>query len=145
MIPDSTCETQLILCFKACQGCITLEAGLPAAPAAGTRSAVLMGSALGAHWKGLPSLWSKSQTRTSYLRYLSLSPPCRLTQWLRVLPILPRFPVSVYLIKQSNSTGWGLIDAGLPDSPRQQHATQLLAALRAAIPEGQELEAIVCE
>ncbi|KAL4443733.1 hypothetical protein ABPG75_011470 [Micractinium tetrahymenae] len=66
-----------------------------------------------------------------------------LTQWWRIIPGLPYFPVSVYLVKQSNSTSWGLIDTGLPDSPRQPHASQLLAALKATIPAGEELAAIV--
>lgn len=119
---------------------------LPTAHAAATCSALLLATAYGDLWMGvLPSTAANLQANPPRSELCSLWLPCRLTQWLRILPILPRLPVSVYLVQQSNSTSWGLIDAGLPDSPRQPHATQLLAAVRAAIPPGHQLTAIVCE
>lgn len=65
-----------------------------------------------------------------------------LTQWWQPLPPIGRLqlPISVYLVRQEGK--WVLIDAGVTGTPAQPHAEQLLAALRATIPEGDTLAAI---
>ncbi|KAL4854628.1 putative metallo-hydrolase YflN [Chlorella vulgaris] len=64
-----------------------------------------------------------------------------LTQWWRPIPGLPSIPVAVYLVHQGAK--WALVDAGLAGTPRQPHAHQLLAALKAAIPADQKLAAVI--
>ena len=66
---------------------------------------------------------------------------CSLTESWHLAPFLPGFPTSVYLVRQGSS--WALIDAGVRSGPRQALADDLLAALRATLPEGDTLGAIV--
>ncbi|PSC69117.1 MBL fold metallo-hydrolase [Micractinium conductrix] len=65
----------------------------------------------------------------------------RLDLWWRPLPVLP-LPLSAHLVR-SGGSGWVLVDAGAPNSWSQSYATRLLAGLQAAIPPGEELQAIL--
>ncbi|EFN53466.1 hypothetical protein CHLNCDRAFT_136739 [Chlorella variabilis] len=64
-----------------------------------------------------------------------------LTQWWQPVPGLLSIPVSVFLAGQDGK--WVLIDAGVPGTPRQPLAEQLVGALQAAIPAGNKLAAIL--
>ncbi|PSC71587.1 C3HC zinc finger-isoform 2 [Micractinium conductrix] len=54
----------------------------------------------------------------------------------------PRWNPAAMLRSCLQQGKYALVDAGLPDSPRQQHASQLLEALRSALPEGAKVDAI---
>jgi glyoxylase-like metal-dependent hydrolase (beta-lactamase superfamily II) len=59
-----------------------------------------------------------------------------LTEWWEILPLLPRYPITVWLVRQKGS--WLLIDTGLPTM-----AQQLRDALRTVVPASEKLSAIL--
>ena len=71
------------------------------------------------------------------------TPRCSLTQVWHLTPLLPGVPVAVNLVRQGGS--WVLVDAGVRSGPQQPHVERLLAAVRATIPAGEKLTAILCE
>ena len=62
-----------------------------------------------------------------------------LTQW-----VGPQ-SFNVVLLNHGDSGKWALVDAGLPDTRTRQRGAELAAAVRAALPEGDTLSAILSE
>lgn len=86
---------------------------------------------------------AKSRAQNA-LHLPSVSHCFRLTQWWAPLPGLPlALPITVGLVREGSK--WLLVDAGVPDSWHQPHASHLLAALHATIPAGDTLAGIARE
>jgi hypothetical protein len=79
---------------------------------------------------------------------LPTTPLCSLTQWWQPIPLLPAYPVNVFLVRQQEGEAagsWVLIDAGVLGTKRQPLAAQLLTAVQATVPAEENLTAIARE